>query len=139
MGVNNVRSSNGAQAYYAERIANANFIGIVLARSVAAAAAFGGIDPVLGTNPIAFSFPTQEEPLVFDMATTAMTWYGLVLARARGEFKKHTSELVAKLKGARSPDRIRIPGERAAKTRKSAEESGVVEVDDVILQQLNSA
>lgn len=85
VGVNDIHSSNGAQAFYAERIANENLIGIVLARSAAAAAAFGGIEPIFGTNPIAFSFPTHEQPIVFDMATTAMTWYGLVLAKARGE------------------------------------------------------
>lgn len=85
VGVNNIHSSNGAQAYYAERIANEDLIGIVLARSAAAAAAFGGISPIFGTNPIAFSFPTNEQPLVFDMATTAMTWYGLVLAKSKGE------------------------------------------------------
>jgi len=85
VGVNNIHSSNGAQGYYAERIADENLIGIVLARSSAAAAAFGGKEPIFGTNPIAFSFPTNNEPLVFDMATTAMTWYGLVLAKAKGE------------------------------------------------------
>lgn len=85
VGVNNIHSSNGAQAYYAEKIAKEDLIGVVLARSSAAAAAFGGIDPVFGTNPIAFSFPTNEKPLVFDMATSAMTWYGLVLAESKGE------------------------------------------------------
>lgn len=85
VGVHNTFSSNGAQAYYAERIAKENLIGIVLARSPGAVAVFDGIDPMFGTNPIGFSFPTSDEPLVFDMATSAMTWYGLVLARARGE------------------------------------------------------
>lgn len=85
VGIHNILSSNGAQAFYAERIAREDLVGVVLARSAAAVAAFGGIDPLLGTNPIGFSFPTNDEPLVFDMATSAMTWYGLVLARARGE------------------------------------------------------
>lgn len=85
VGVHNIFSSNGAQAFYAERIAKEDFVGIVLARSPAAVAAFGGIDPLFGTNPIGFSFPTNNEPLVFDMATSALTWYGLVLAKARGE------------------------------------------------------
>lgn len=85
VGVNNIHSSNGAQAYYAERVAREDLIGIVLARSAAAAAAFGGISPVFGTNPVAFSFPTNSQPLVFDMATSAMTWYGLILAKSKGE------------------------------------------------------
>jgi len=85
VGVHNTFSSNGAQAYYAERIAKEDLIGIVLSRSPGSVAVFDGIDPMFGTNPIGFSFPTNDEPLVFDMATSAMTWYGLILAKARGE------------------------------------------------------
>lgn len=85
VGVHNTFSSNGAQAYYAERIAKEDLIGIVMARSPGSTAPFDSIDPLFGTNPIGFSFPTNNEPLVFDMATSAMTFYGLVLAKARGE------------------------------------------------------
>jgi L-2-hydroxycarboxylate dehydrogenase (NAD+) len=85
VGVHNTFSSNGAQAYYAERIANEDLIGIVMARSPGSTAPFGSIDPLFGTNPMGFSFPTANGPLVFDMATSAMTFYGLVLAKARGE------------------------------------------------------
>lgn len=83
--VHNTFSSNGAQAYYAERIAKADLIGIVMARSPGSTAPFDSIDPLFGTNPIGFSFPTQNEPLVFDMATSAMTFYGLILAKSKGE------------------------------------------------------
>ena len=85
VGVRNTFSSNGAQAYYAEKIAKENLIGIVCSRSPAATTGFGSIDPLFGTNPIGFGFPTNEEPFVFDMATSAMTFYGLVLAKSRGE------------------------------------------------------
>jgi L-2-hydroxycarboxylate dehydrogenase (NAD+) len=85
VGVHNTFSSNGAQAYYAERIAKEDLVGIVMARSPGSTAPFGSIDPLFGTNPIGFAFQTKSEPLVFDMATSAMTWYGLVLAKARGE------------------------------------------------------
>lgn len=85
VGVRNTYSSNGAQAFYAEKIAKEDLIGIVCSRSPASTAGFGSIDPIFGTNPIGFGFPTQGEPLVFDMATSAMTFYGLVLAKARGE------------------------------------------------------
>ena len=34
-------------------------------------APFGGARPALGTNPIAFGFPTESEPLIIDMGTTA--------------------------------------------------------------------
>lgn len=85
VGVHNTFSSNGAQAYYAERIAKEDLIGIVMARSPGSTAPFNSIDPLFGTNPIGFSFPTTDGPLVFDMATSAMTFYGLILAKARGE------------------------------------------------------
>ncbi len=83
--VHNTFSSNGAQAYYAECIAKADLIGIVMARSPGSTAPFDSIDPLFGTNPIGFSFPTLNDPLVFDMATSAMTFYGLVLAKSKGE------------------------------------------------------
>ncbi len=85
VGAHNTFSSNGAQAYYVERIANEDLIGIVLSRSPGSTAPFNSIDPLFGTNPVGFGFPTDGEPLVFDMATSAMTWYGLVLAKSRGE------------------------------------------------------
>jgi LDH2 family malate/lactate/ureidoglycolate dehydrogenase len=84
VGFHNAQSSNGALAYYAELIADADHVGIVAARSPAAASAFGGIDPVFGTNPVSFSFPSDDGPVVFDMATTAMTMFGLIMADSDG-------------------------------------------------------
>ena len=85
VGVNNTFSSVGSLGYYARKIAKANLIGIVMASSPKAINHFGGIDPVYGTNPIAFGFPTNEYPITFDMASSAITWYGLVRAKALGE------------------------------------------------------
>lgn len=85
VGVHNTFSSNGAQSYYAERIAKQDLIGIVMARSPGSTAPFDSIDPLFGTNPIGFSFPTNTDPLVFDMATSAMTFYGLIIAKANGK------------------------------------------------------
>ena len=85
VGARNTFSSNGAQSYYAGRIAENDLIGIVCSRSPGSVAVFGSIDPLFGTNPIGFSFPTLNEPLVFDSATSAMTFYGLILADIKGE------------------------------------------------------
>ena len=68
----NTRSSTGAIGYYARTIANAGHIGLVLAGSPKVMAVDGGIDPVMGTNPIAIAIPTGGEPLVLDMATAAI-------------------------------------------------------------------
>jgi len=85
VGVRNTFSSNGVQAYYSEKIAANDLIGFVCSRSPASTAGFGSIDPIFGTNPLSYAFPTEHEALVFDMATSAMTFYGLVLAKAKRE------------------------------------------------------
>ncbi len=220
VGVHNTFSSNGAQGYYAGRMAQEDLIGVVMARSPGSVAPFGSIDPLFGTNPVGFAFPTESEPLVFDMATSAMTWYGLVLAKAKGEkiptnmainhdgdpttdpadamkgallpfdrsykssglgmvveilagplaasaycdcetfdkewgstfiaidpellvdvkkFKAECSDLITKIKAARSKTPVRLPGERALVAYKQAESTGYVDVEEVILEELGFA
>jgi L-2-hydroxycarboxylate dehydrogenase (NAD+) len=85
VGVNNTFCSSAALAYYVDRIAQEDLIGIALTRSAGSVAPFGSADPLFGTNPIAFAFPTNEQPIIFDMATSPMTWTGLILAKSRGE------------------------------------------------------
>jgi len=84
-GLNGIYSSNGAQAYYADKIARAGFVALVASRSPGAIAPYGGKEPLFGTNPIAFGFPTLKNPLIFDMASSAITWYGLIKAKADGK------------------------------------------------------
>lgn len=84
-GINGIYSSNSTQSYYLHKIAQADMIGFMCSRSAAAQTGFGSIDPLFGTNPLGIAVPTQEDPLFFDFATSAMTWYGLVLAQIRGE------------------------------------------------------
>lgn len=217
VGVHNLFSSNAAQAFYADRIAAQDLIGIIMTRAPGNVAPFDSIDPLFGTDPISFSFPTKNDPLIFDMSTAAMTWSGLVLAKARGEqlpkgiaidkdgnptldpteamngatlpfdrgykgsglgliielmagplvrcnpsdfndqwscvliavnpnlfvdtaeFKKHCSELLENIKQSRKKpgvNAIRLPGERALASRKDAMRTGLVDVDDTILQEL---
>jgi len=85
VGTNNTFSSVGAIGFYARKIATNGLIGIVAASSPRGVLHFGGIDPAYGTNPTAFGFPTNEYPIVFDMAASAITWYGLVRAKALGQ------------------------------------------------------
>ena len=85
VGTNNTFSSVGAIGFYARKIADSDLIGIVAASSPLGVLHFGGIDPAYGTNPTAFGFPTNEFPIVFDMAASAITWYGLVRAKALGQ------------------------------------------------------
>ncbi len=77
----NTRSSTGSIGFYARQFAERGYIGIVLAGSPKVMALEGGIDPVLGTNPVAIAIPTGSSPLVLDMATAATTWFAVINAR----------------------------------------------------------
>jgi LDH2 family malate/lactate/ureidoglycolate dehydrogenase len=61
----------GRSAFYCEMIARAGLVVIHTVASPPAVAPFGGTRPALGTNPIAFGFPTDTDPLVIDMGTSA--------------------------------------------------------------------
>ena len=61
----------GRSAYYCEMIARTGLVVIHAVAAPPAVAPFGGARPALGTNPIAFGFPTDGDPLVIDMGTSA--------------------------------------------------------------------
>jgi LDH2 family malate/lactate/ureidoglycolate dehydrogenase len=59
-------------AYYTERIARAGLIGFAFSDAPPLVHAHGGIDRVLGTNPMSIAMPTDGvHPLVLDFATSA--------------------------------------------------------------------
>src|ERR1700733_4697637 len=61
----------GRSAYYCEMIARAGLVVIHTVAAPPAVAPFGGARPAPGTHPIAFGFPTDGDPLVIDMGTSA--------------------------------------------------------------------
>jgi LDH2 family malate/lactate/ureidoglycolate dehydrogenase len=61
----------GRSAFYCEMIARAGLVVIHTVAAPPAVAPFGGRERALGTNPIAFGFPTEGDPLVIDMGTSA--------------------------------------------------------------------
>jgi L-2-hydroxycarboxylate dehydrogenase (NAD+) len=65
---------SGLLRYYVERAAAADLVGLHAANSTARVAPYGGIDRMLGTNPIAFAFPAAGEPLVVDFAVATTMW-----------------------------------------------------------------
>src|SRR5204862_2497948 len=71
VGVNNLWMS-GRSAYYVEMAARAGLIGIHTVAAPPMVAPPGGAKPVLGTNPIAFGFPMDGDPLVIDLGTSAL-------------------------------------------------------------------
>jgi LDH2 family malate/lactate/ureidoglycolate dehydrogenase len=70
VGVDNIWMS-GRSAYYVEMAARAGLIGIHTVAAPPAVAPLGGARPMLGTNPIAFGFPLEGDPLVIDLGTSA--------------------------------------------------------------------
>ncbi len=62
---------SGRSAYYVEMVARAGLIGIHTVAAPPMVAPLGGARPALGTNPIAFGFPMDGDPLVIDLGTSA--------------------------------------------------------------------
>lgn len=78
---NSIVALNNASRYsrlkpFARRIAENDYIGIVLNNGgPAAVAPYGGTTPIMGTNPICFSFPSKSNtPYVFDFSTSKKVW-----------------------------------------------------------------
>jgi LDH2 family malate/lactate/ureidoglycolate dehydrogenase len=75
----------GTAGRYARQAARAGCIGIVMCNSRPVMPAPGGAQKLVGTNPLAISVPTPEEPdVVLDMATSAGTVARLRLAAKAG-------------------------------------------------------
>lgn len=75
---------SGRLAYYVERAARKGFIAIHTANTMARVAPSGGIDRIFGTNPIAFAFPAEPDPLVVDFGTGMTTWGDVLLRQKLG-------------------------------------------------------
>jgi L-2-hydroxycarboxylate dehydrogenase (NAD+) len=70
VGVNNLWMS-GRSAYYVEMAARAGLIAVHTVAAHPMVAPLGGARAALGTNPIAFGFPMEGDPLVIDLGTSA--------------------------------------------------------------------
>jgi L-2-hydroxycarboxylate dehydrogenase (NAD+) len=83
-----VRDSNhfGIAGWYALRIADAGLVGISLTNSSPLVAPTRGLDPMLGSNPIAVAAPAgQYDHFCLDMATSTIPRGRIEVAARRGE------------------------------------------------------
>jgi hypothetical protein len=71
---------SGRNAYYLERIVNAGLVGLHTASGAPNIVPLGAIRPALGTNPIAFGFPSADGPVIFDIGTASLMWGEVLLA-----------------------------------------------------------
>ncbi|HMK65968.1 MAG TPA: Ldh family oxidoreductase [Thermodesulfobacteriota bacterium] len=84
-GTYNTSTSSGAIGYVASEIAEKGLIGLVFASSPPRVATAGSFQPIFGTNPIAVGIPAKPSPIILDMSTAAMAFYGLVEAQTAGK------------------------------------------------------
>ncbi|CAB4636499.1 unannotated protein [freshwater metagenome] len=75
----------GPAAEYARLGAEKSCIAISTTNVNTSMAPWGGIDPLLGNNPIALAAPTSHHPFVLDMALSTVARGKIRLADARGE------------------------------------------------------
>ncbi|MFH0725729.1 MAG: Ldh family oxidoreductase [Pseudomonadota bacterium] len=84
-GTFNTATSSGAIGYVASEIARKNLVGMVFASSPPRVATAGSYEPIFGTNPLAIGIPAKPDPIVLDMTTASMAFYGLIEAKTAGE------------------------------------------------------
>jgi LDH2 family malate/lactate/ureidoglycolate dehydrogenase len=76
---------SGRNAYYLERIVEAGLVGLHTASGSPHIVPPGATRPALGTNPIAFGFPSADGPVIFDIGTASLMWGEVLLAAETGE------------------------------------------------------
>ena len=69
-----VRNLNhcGALAYYTEYCAKKGYIALLFVNANPTVAPFGAMEAALGTNPLSVAVPTKDQPIVLDMASSAV-------------------------------------------------------------------
>ena len=76
----------GQAGAHAERLANAGLVALIFSNSPKAINFWGGRDPMMGTNPIAFAAPrANAEPLVIDLALSKVARGRILAAKNAGE------------------------------------------------------
>jgi LDH2 family malate/lactate/ureidoglycolate dehydrogenase len=221
-GTFNTSTSSGAIGYFAAELARQGLIGFVFGRSPERVAVHGSYEPVFGTNPLAVGIPADPDPIVLDMSTAAISFYGLVEASTAGneipgdvaydsagkpttnpkeaiqgairsfdrnhkgsglalmneilagplvgaafcglgdskgnwghliyaldpeilgdreEFIRNASKIIARVKGTKKlpgVEEIFVPGERGSRRARQHRESGMIEIEDNLLEELRS-
>lgn len=76
----------GLAGYYAEQIARAGCVGILCGVTMPLVHPLGGLERLLGTNPMAIAVPTtQDDPILLDFATSAIAMGTVLEAQITGD------------------------------------------------------
>lgn len=86
----------GMLSYYAERAVERDLVAMVISNGTPRVAPYGGTERRYGTNPICFGFPSADQPVVWDISTSALNHAGVMLdhrlGRSLGEGQAFTVE-----------------------------------------------
>ena len=105
VGVNNSWVS-GRSAHYVEMAARAGLIGLHSVSSRIHVAAPGSSGPATGTNPIAFGFPTADEPFIIDLGAAAFMGTDLIFQERRNAVLPENVAIDIDGKPTRDPARV---------------------------------
>lgn len=75
----------GMLGYYASMIADAGLVGLVMCNTSPRVVPWGGVEPVLGTNPIAAGFPAPNGQVLIDLSAASITTGEILVALKDGE------------------------------------------------------
>ena len=76
----------GLAGYYADQIARAGCVGILCGVTMPLVHPLGGLDRILGTNPMAIAVPTNgADPILLDFATSAIAMGTVLEAQITGD------------------------------------------------------
>jgi len=85
VGVHTGDGSSGAVGYWSRKIADAALVGITMSSyPFGKIPPHGSYEPLFCTNPIAWGVPTDNEPIVVDMSSSGISFFGLLEAKIRG-------------------------------------------------------
>ncbi len=87
VGSNHTFTSSGAIGSFTRRVAEQGYIGLVCVGNggFAFVAPTGSAEPRFGTNPFSYAFPYDGGVVVFDNATAAMAFFGIIEAKLKNE------------------------------------------------------
>ena len=74
----------GMLSYYAEMAAARGLVSMIASNASPWVAPHGATEGRLGTNPICFGFPSSDDPIVFDIGTSAIIHAEVILASRLG-------------------------------------------------------
>jgi delta1-piperideine-2-carboxylate reductase len=74
----------GMLSYYAERAVERDLVVMIASNGTPRVAPYGGTERRYGTNPICFGFPSADQPVVWDISTSALNHAAVMLDHRLG-------------------------------------------------------